>query len=172
MRADAILALAGRNGAKYQQLFQNAMNDSSYQVTAAAILAYAGTGASDTKEKLARFDKEENEDIVLSLATYYAVQGGPEKFDWFMKNIKSANGGELYYMLQSFGAYLASNSTTNTPEVINMLGDMAKNHRLYYVRAAAYQALMVMSEKEEVQALLEQIRASEKDERLLEMYGQ
>ncbi len=171
VRAEAILALAGWGGDKYKSLFSQAMNDSSYQVSAAAVLAYAGTGASDAKQRLAQFEQEDNEEIVLALATFYAVQAGPEKYDWFMQKIKSANSGELYYLLQSFGAYLASNSQTNTPEVIAMLGDIARNHRLYYVRAAAYQTLMVMSEKPEVEELMQQIKANEKDERLLQMYG-
>ncbi|AKD03135.1 M1 family aminopeptidase [Pontibacter korlensis] len=171
VRADAILALAGWGGSKYQSLFDQAMNDSSYQASAAAVLAYAGTGAPDAKQKLTQFEKESNEEIVLALATIYAVQAGPEKYDWFMKKVKSANGSELYYLLQSLGAYLASNSQTNTPEAIAMLADIAQNHRLYYVRASAYQALMVMSERPEVQQILQQIREKEKDERLLEMYG-
>ncbi|MDX5435960.1 MAG: M1 family metallopeptidase, partial [Pontibacter sp.] len=171
VRADALLALAGWNGNKYRSLFEQAMQDSSYQTAAAGILAYAGTGAADTKQKLAQFDEEQNEEIVLALATYYALQGGPEKYGWFMDKLKKASGGELYYLLQSFGAFLASNSSTNTAEAINMLAALAQKNRLYYVRAAAYQALMVMSEKPEVQQLLEQIRRNEKDERLLEMYG-
>ncbi|MCX2738479.1 M1 family aminopeptidase [Pontibacter anaerobius] len=170
VRAEAILALAGWGGEKYQAVFNRAMQDSSYQVAAAGILAYAGTGAQDVKQKLAQFDKEENEEIVLALATYYAVQAGPEKYDWFMTKMKKAGGSELYYLLQSFGAYLAGNSQTNTPEAIAMLADLAQNHSLYYVRGSAYQALMVMSEKPEVQQLMQQIKANEKDERLLEMY--
>ncbi len=154
VRADAILALAGWNGNKYKPVFEKAMRDSSYQASAAAILAYAGTGAADAPKKLARFEGETNEEIVLALATLYAVEAGPEKYGWFMKQMKAASGGELYYLLQSFGAYLAGNSETNTPEVISLLADLAQHHRLYYVRAAAYQALMVMSEKPEVQALL------------------
>ncbi|WP_347157154.1 M1 family aminopeptidase [Pontibacter chitinilyticus] len=170
VRSDAILALAGWGGEKYRPLFEQAMNDSSYQAAAAGILAYAGTGAPDTKAKLARFEQEKNEEIVLALASYYAVQGGPEKFDWFLKQVKQAKGGTLYYVLQSFGAYLAANSQANTPEVIALLGDLAQNNNLYYVRGAAYQALMVMSERPEVQALLQQLKQKETDKRLLDMY--
>lgn len=172
VRSDAILALAGWDGKKYQPLFAKAMQDSSYQAAAAAILAYSGTGATDTMERLAKYEQEKNGEIKLALATIYAVQSGPEKYDWFLKQLKTAKGGELYYLLQSYGAYLASNSQTNTPEAINLLAGLAMNHQLYYVRAAAYQALMVMSEKPEVQQLMEQIKQKEKDERLLEMYGQ
>ncbi|WP_161889977.1 M1 family aminopeptidase [Pontibacter russatus] len=171
VRADAILALANWGGEKYRPLFEQAMRDSSYQTAAAGILAYAGTGAADTKQKLAQFEKETNEEVVLALATYYAVQGGPEKYDWFMRQIEEASGGQLYYLLQSFGAYLASNSQTNTPEAIALLGDLARNNSQYYIRAAAYQALMVMSEKPEVKTLLQEIRQNEKDERLLQLYG-
>ncbi|WP_266203991.1 M1 family aminopeptidase [Pontibacter kalidii] len=171
VRAEAILALAGWGGSRHQDLFRQALSDSSYQVAAAAILAYASTGAADAKQRMAQFEDESNEEVVLALATIYAVQAGPEKYDWFMQKLKSASGGELYYLLQSFGAYLASNSQTNTPEVIAMLGEIAQEHRLYYVRAAAYQALMVMSEKPEVERLMQEIKAQEKDERLLQMYG-
>ncbi|MFD3001215.1 M1 family aminopeptidase [Pontibacter toksunensis] len=171
VRSEAVLALAGWNGEKYKPVFEQAMKDSSYLAAAAGILAYAGTGAADTKQRLAAFEKEKNEDIVLALASYYALQGGPEKYNWFINHIKGASGSELYYLLQSFGAYLASNSQTNTPEAIALLGDFAKNNSAYYVRAAAYQALMVMSDKAEVQQLLEEIRQKEKDERLLQLYG-
>ncbi|PRY16181.1 aminopeptidase N [Pontibacter ummariensis] len=172
VRADAVLALAGWGGEKYKAVFEQAMQDSSYQAAAAGIMAYAGTGAADIRERLRQFEEEKNEEIVLALATNYAVQAGPEKYDWFVRQINQAKGGGLYYLLQSFGAFLAGNSETNTPEAINLLAGIAQNHRMYYVRASAYQALMVMSERPEVQALLNEIRQNETDKRLLEMYGQ
>jgi len=172
VRADAILALAGWEAGKYQPLFAKALQDSSYQAAAAALLAYAATGAADVKERLAAFDKETNEEVVLALATYYAVQGGPEKYDWFMRQLKQARGSSLYYLLQSFAAYLAGNSQANSPEAIALLSDLAQSHNLYYVRIGAYQALMVMSERPEVQVLLQEIRDNEKDARVLEAYGQ
>jgi len=171
VRADAILTLAGWGGEKYKSIYEQALKDSSYQAAAAGILAYAGTGAPDIKAKLAQFEQEKNEEIVLALATYYAVQGGPGKYDWFMKQVKQGKGGTLYYLLQSFGAYLAGNSQSNTPEAIALLADLAQNNNLYYVRGSAYQALMVMSERPEVQQVLQEIKQKEKDERLLEMYN-
>ncbi|SFG91763.1 M1 family metallopeptidase [Pontibacter chinhatensis] len=171
VRAEALLALAGWGGPRYQSLYNQAMNDSSYQVAAAALLAYAGTGAGDASQKMTQFEKEDSEEVALALATVYAVQAGPEKYDWFMEKLHKASNNQLYYLLQSFGAYLASNPETNTPEVITFLGELAKSHRLYYVRAAAYQTLMVMSDKPEVETLMQQIKANEKDERLLQMYG-
>ncbi|MDX5481734.1 MAG: M1 family peptidase [Hymenobacteraceae bacterium] len=172
VRADALLTLAGWGGDKYKPIYEQALQDSSYQATAAAILAYAATGAPDVRAKLAQFDQETNEEVVLALATYYAVQGGQEKYDWFMRQIREARGGALYYLLQSYGAYLAGNSPTNTPEAIALLADLAQNHNLYYVRISAYQALMVMSERPEVQELLQEIKENERDERVLEAMGQ
>ena len=171
VRADAILTLANWGGEKYKQLYLDAMQDSSYTVAAAGILGYAGTGAPDTMQKLARFDNEKGEDVVLALSSYYAVQGGPGKYDWFVRQIKQGKGGTLYYLLQSFGAFLASNPQTNTPEAIALLSDLAENHSIYYVRGSAYQALMVMSDKPEVQQILTQIKDNETDKRLLEMYN-
>ncbi|WP_242923672.1 M1 family aminopeptidase [Pontibacter liquoris] len=170
VRADAILALAGWGGAKYKNLYEQALKDSSYQVAASAILAYAGTGAPDAKARLAQFDQEKSDDIILSLAAYYAVQGGPEKYDWFMKQLRQTKSGTLYFVLQSFGAYLAGNNNANRPEAIALLADIAQNNNIYQVRGSAYQALMVLSEQPQIQELLKKIRENEKDERLLEMY--
>ena len=171
VRAEAIMTLAGWGGEKYKTLFEQAMQDSSYKAAAAGIMAYAGTGAPDVKARMAKFEQENNEEIVLALATFYAVQSGPEKSQWFLNKVKQSKGGSLYYLLQSYAAYLAGNSSTNTPEVIALLADLAQNHNLYYVRLSAYQALMVMSEKPEVKTLLEEIKQNEKDKRLLELYN-
>ncbi|MFD2512871.1 M1 family metallopeptidase [Pontibacter locisalis] len=171
VRADAVLALANWGGSKYKSLYEQAMQDSSYMVAAAGLLGYAGTGASDTMAKLEMFDKEKSEDVVLALSTYYALQGGPAKYDWFMKKIGEVRGGTLYYVLQSFGAYLASNPEKNTPEAIALLADIAQNSPVYYVRGSAYQALMVMSDRPEVQQILQEVKENERDKRLLEMYN-
>src|SRR5690606_39372405 len=102
---------------------------------------------------------------------YYALQAGPEKYDWFVKRINESNGGKKYYLLQSFSAFLATNRSTNTPETINMLADIARDNSLYFVRMAAFQALMGMSDKTEVKELLKEIRSQEKDKRLIDMYN-
>ncbi len=172
VRAGALMLLANWGGEAYTDLYLQAMRDSSYQVNAAGILAYAGTGAPDAKARLVPFEKEKNDEIVLALSSFYAVQGGPEKYDWFMQKLDQAKGSGLYYLLQSFSAFLAGNEGTNTPEAITKLGDLAKNHNLYYVRMAAFQSLMVMSEKPEVQQLLQEVKATEKDKRLTDMYNQ
>ncbi|MEJ8757951.1 M1 family aminopeptidase [Pontibacter sp. H259] len=172
VRADAIMLLADWNNEKYKSIFVSALNDSSYQVAAAGIIAYAGTTSDDAKQKLAKFEKEENEDITIALSSYYAMQGGPEKYNWFIDKIKHSKSGGKYYVLQSFAAYLASNAGSVTPETIDLLADIAENNSLYYVRMAAFQTLMVLSDKPEVKEKLEKIKAQEKDKRLIEMYNQ
>ncbi|WP_114778230.1 M1 family aminopeptidase [Botryobacter ruber] len=172
VRSDALLTLAAWGGEQYKALFEQAMRDSSYVVNAAGILAYAGTGAADAKTRLETFEKEKNEDITLALANYYAVRGGAGKQDWFMQKLKQAKGGNLYYLLQSYGAFLASHPEANTPAAVDMLRDLAKSHKAYYVRMAAYQALLVMADKPEVKKTLEEIKQNEKDERLLRLYNQ
>ncbi|QCR23477.1 M1 family aminopeptidase [Pontibacter sp. SGAir0037] len=172
VRAGALLLMANWGGDAYTDMYMKALRDSSYQVAAAGILAYAGTGAPDVNARLAPFEKENNEEIVIALSSFYAVNGGPEKYDWFMQKLKNAKGSGLYYLLQGFAAYLASNSQTNTPDAIAALADLAKNHNLYYVRMSAFQALTVMSEKPEVQELLKEIKENEKDKRLINMYNQ
>ncbi|WP_299705094.1 M1 family aminopeptidase [uncultured Pontibacter sp.] len=172
VRAGAILLLSEWGDDEYSALYQQAMKDKSYKVAAAGILSYAMTDAQDVAKRLAAFEKETNEEVVLALASYYAVKGGPTKYDWFMKQAQSAKGTGLYYLLQSFGAFMAVNDEAYTPEAVAMLAEMAQEHRLYYVRMAAFQALMVLSERPEIVELLKEIRTNEQDKRLLELYNQ
>ncbi|MBX0333543.1 M1 family peptidase [Pontibacter sp. HSC-14F20] len=172
VRAGAIMLLSEWGDDEYSALYKTAMQDKSYKVAAAGILGYAMTEAPDINQRLAAFEKETNEEIVLALASYYAVKGGAGKIDWFMKQMKSAKGGGLYYLLQSYGAFMAVNPEAYTPEAISMLADLAQEHQLYYVRMAAFQTLMVNSERPEIVELLKEIRANEQDKRLLELYNQ
>jgi aminopeptidase N len=172
VRAGAIIVLSEWAGDEQLELYEKAMQDPSYKVAAAGILAYAGTGAKDVNQRLAAFEKETNEEIVLALASYYAIKGGPAKYDWFMQQTKNAKGTGLYYLLQSMGAFMAVNSEAYTPEAVNLLAGLAQDHSQYYVRMAAFQALMVLSERPEIVELLKEIRQNEKDERLLGLYNQ
>ncbi|PKV66757.1 M1 family metallopeptidase [Pontibacter ramchanderi] len=172
VRAGAILLLSEWGDDAYTALYKTAMQDSSYKVAAAGILSYAMTGAPDINQRLATFEKESNEEIVLALASYYAVKGGPGKYDWFMKQMKNAKGTGLYYLLQSYGAFMAVNPEAYKPEAIAMLSELAQHHQIYYVRMAAFQTLMVHSERPEIIELLKEIRANEQDKRLLELYNQ
>ncbi|SIT91061.1 M1 family aminopeptidase [Pontibacter indicus] len=172
VRAGAIMLLSEWGEDEYVDLYRTAMRDSSYKVAAAGILSYAMTEEADVNKRLAAFEKETNEEIVLALASYYAVKGGPEKYEWFMKQMKNAKGSGLYYLLQSYGAFMAVNPETYKPEAIAMLSGMAQNHPLYFVRMAAFQTLMVHSERPEIVELLKEIRANEQDKRLVELYNQ
>ena len=172
VRADAILALAEWDSQKYKSIFDAALKDSSYVVASAAIDAYSKTGAPDVDQKLALFEKEQNEDVVLALSAYYSMSAGPEKNDWFVKRIQQGKGSNLYFLLQNFAAYLAKNSSTNTTENITLLANMARNDSQYFIRLAAMQALLSMSDKPEVQTLIKEIKENEKDKRLIEMYKQ
>ncbi|MBF8964788.1 M1 family metallopeptidase [Pontibacter sp. FD36] len=172
VRAGAIMLLSEWGDDEYSELYKKSMEDDSYKVAAAGILGYAMTEAPDINQRLSSFEKETNEEIVLALASYYAVKGGAGKYDWFMKQMKNAKGVGLYYLLQSYGAFMAVNPEAYTPEAIGMLAELAQEHRLYYVRMAAFQTLMVHSERPEIVELLKEIRANEQDKRLLELYNQ
>ena len=172
VRADAILLLSGWGGDKYKDIYQTALKDSSYITTSAAIIAYAETGSPDVDTKLAAFEKEKNEDIVLALSSYYATKGLPQKNAWFVNKIKQGKGSGLYFLLQNFASYLAHSNTNHSQENIALVADLAKNDPQYYIRLGAMQVLLIMSEKPEVLALIKEIKENEKDKRLIEMYKQ
>src|SRR5690606_35270599 len=69
VRAGAIMLLSEWGDDEYSALYKTAMQDKSYKVAAAGILGYAMTEAPDINQRLAAFEKETNEEIVLALAS-------------------------------------------------------------------------------------------------------
>ena len=172
VRADAILAMKGFQNTQNDKLFRNALNDSSYTVQAAAIEALLVSKPSDAIDLVLKFDTSTNPNIFAAVANYFADEASPLRFDWFQNHLKEMKGNDLYQVLGIFGTYLVK----STPEVqiksLPLLSQIAKNDSQWYVRFAGIQTLSLINDNKEVKAIMKEIIAEEKDERLKKIYKQ
>ncbi|MFN3490107.1 MAG: M1 family aminopeptidase [Emticicia sp.] len=172
VRADAILAMKGFQNSQNDKLFREALADSSYTVQAAAIEALLASKPSDAVELVLKFDTSTNPSIFAAVANYFAEEASPLRFEWFENHLKQMKGNELYQVLGIFGTYLVK----STPEVqvksLPLLSQIAKNDTQWYVRFAGMQTLSLINDNKEVKALMKEIIAVEKDERLQKIYKQ
>ncbi len=171
VRADAINALATVNAERYQDLFQQALQDSSYAVVGTAIAGYAKTTATDKASRFAPYHKFTNFNTVMALADYFVSEGVADQYQWFEEKATKISDETLYYFLNYLAQYLvATNDEPSTQQGIQLLADQARNHPQYYIRLTAYRGLLFFSEQPEVSLMLQSIRDNEKDERLKALY--
>lgn len=78
----------------------------------------------------------------------------------------------LYFLLQVYSEKLVNASEVRRKEAVVLYSDIARNHPTYFTRLAAYQGLVLMSDLDGVNDLLDEIKAGEKDERLQAYYEQ
>jgi aminopeptidase N len=171
VRADALHALYSLFGSAYNETYQKALQDSSYLVAGTAIYVYSSTAPDKMASIAGQFEKYDNVNIVIPLASYYIDQGGYQKYDWFVSKINKARSETLWYLLQYFGEYIM-----NAPELMQrrgvaLLEKYARGHSKNYVRLSAYQSLGLLADLSGVPEIRQDIREHEEDDYLRQLYG-
>jgi aminopeptidase N len=171
VRADALNTLYSMFGEKYSELYRNALYDSSYLVAGTAIYIYSATSPQEMSKVASQFDRYDNINIVIPLASFYIDQGGHQKYDWFADKIKTAKSETLWYLLQYFGEYIMDAPELVQRRGIALLELYARSHTKNYVRLSAYQSLGLLTDLSGVPELREDIRKKEEDKYLQQLYG-
>ncbi|MFW5760280.1 MAG: M1 family aminopeptidase [Cyclobacteriaceae bacterium] len=169
VRADALNLLSLYDFEKHEEVFKEALNDSSYSVLGVALYNIAESQMPEREKIMERFEHENNINIIFPIANYYS-QSQLDKYDWFAGKLKQMSGTDLWYMLQFFGEYLMNSSLEVQQKGASLLENQARNSSNYYVRLAAYQALGLLDKIENVENIREDIRAKETDSRLNQIY--
>ncbi|WP_158267509.1 M1 family metallopeptidase [Adhaeribacter arboris] len=172
VRADAVTAIATFPNFNANPILEQALTDSSYAVVAAGIEGFITTKNGQVGPLLKQFDNTTNNEVLKALSGYYARFGGPVYFDWFIRNIETVKGENLYFFTQNFGGYLMNFSAqVDIKQGLAKLEDIARHHETYFVRLAAFQALSIATDTEAQRALLTDIKAKEKDPKLIRIYN-
>ncbi|GAB3166459.1 M1 family aminopeptidase [Telluribacter humicola] len=172
VRAEAILTLASFGDNANDPIFREALNDTSYLVVSVALDAYLIGKPGDAEEIAARFANSPNDAIVTAVANYYASLTKPEQFDWFLEKMKDMKPADKYNFLQVFGKYLIKSAPEIQRRSIPILESLARNNPAYFVRFGAYQVLGLLTDIQGVASIRKDIRSSERDAKLKEMYAQ
>ena len=171
VRSDAIATLASYRSGKYNDIFVKAIQDSSYVVAAAGVDALVGMeNVSEYLPKIQALKSTENENVISALGTFYARHGSGSEYAWFEKQIEDLSDASLNSFLQTFAGYLYKAQPSDRAKGIQLLNKIARTHQTYYVRMGAMQGLSILGDEPGVKDYITEIKAQEKDERLLEIY--
>lgn len=171
VRSDAIATLASYRTGNYAQVFAKALQDSSYVVAAAGVDALVGLEqVSGYLPQLEKMRASNNANLVSALATFYARHGNGSEYAWFEKQIGRLPQSELNTFLQTFAGFLYKASPADRAKGIALLNNLARTHKMYYVRLGALQGLAILGDEPNVSTYISEIKAQEKDARLQEIY--
>jgi aminopeptidase N len=170
VRSQALAVLNSISSDRYWQTMESALYDSSYGVAGEALYGYLQSSAPEKEEVIRHFLSESNFNIMATLADYFVQQQDYDRADWFFQKLDSSTGTDLWFMTRLLGLYLLEAPEPLARRGIQALAELAEHQTQYINRLAAYQSLELMADHSGVNDLLKKIKASEKDERLLEYY--
>ena len=172
VRAQALITLASFPNENYAATYQTALRDSSYLVEGAAIDALAKMPATNARAQVAALENTPNSGLVVSIANYYALRGGMEQYNWFLRRLPDLTDADLYTYLQAFGNFMVQMPTIEREKGIHTLEAMARTHPQYIVRLGAYRGLMALvPSQSDLKSVLLDIKTKETDERLKAYYN-
>ncbi|HEV7350247.1 M1 family metallopeptidase [Telluribacter sp.] len=172
VRTEAILTLASFGDNANDPLFREALNDTSYLVVSVALDAYLIGRPGDADDITARFENSPNDAIVTAIGNYFAGLAKPDRFEWFLEKMKDMKPSDKYNFLQVFGKYLIKSPSDVQRRSVPILESLARNSPAYFVRFGAYQVLGLLTDIQGVASIRKDIRTSERDAKLKEMYTQ
>jgi len=168
VRAEAI-SFVSKESDPNLDIIQKALNDSSYVVQAAGLKAYLASSESDSLKrlKIKDFENSESINILSAVAEFYSTKKIAGKNAWFARNVARLNGEDLFSMLDKWGAYLPNSSDEEKKQSISILGKIAKEHPVDWIRYAGFKALSKLPETKELRT---EIAKNETSERLKVAY--
>lgn len=171
VKATILEKLADTKSKKFAPMFTFAMRDSSYQVAAAALLAYMKVLPDSATETIKIFENENNMEITLALATYYAKQSDTTYLEWFKQKIKIANGESMYALMQEFADYGMQVTPSCRNKIAEIIAFQAQNARSPWTRYGAMQGLIKLEIKDKsYKSIIEKIKKAETNKRLIQLY--
>ena len=132
VRSAAIDALAKLpEASKYAAVFETAVGDSSYEVSAAALKALEDADSKRAMEIAKQFENEKNANLVGAVADVYAKEGDAHYQDYFEKKLRTSTGFAKYTLFFYYANFLIRMDKAialNGIETIEKLGMNDENH--------------------------------------------
>lgn len=128
VRAAAVKRLAKLSaGNKYEALFEEAIGDSSYNVSAEALKALAGVNATKALKTANALESEKNQDVAAAVAEVYANEGDAGYQEFFRKKLQTSTGITKYYLFYYYANFL---TRMEKPVVLSGINDLSAEAQL------------------------------------------
>jgi hypothetical protein len=134
-------------------VFQQAAEDSSYDVMSEAFVALAKTDAKTGLELARKHETEKSGAVREAIAQIYAESGNSDDHKFFIKAIEAGSGLEKYSLMIHYGTYLKRMGYDETEKGLSVIKSVATGEGGWFVRLSAYQAFSMLQTHYEKKAL-------------------
>ncbi len=114
VRKAAVIKYSAQKNREFIPLFEKAIGDSSYEVSAAALIALSELDTASALVKAKLFENEKNVHLRNAVADIYAKLGDSVFYNYFEKRIREVNGFGKYSLLYYYANFL----TRMSPELV------------------------------------------------------
>ncbi|MGV3540956.1 MAG: M1 family metallopeptidase [Rufibacter sp.] len=166
VRATAMYVMSTLTGLP-KEIVEVGLKDSSYLVVAASIFAW-NRGKNDLT-RLQPFFTYKNPDVVNAMAAAFTESKENAVYDWYLSNAKRLRGGDLYYFIQSYGAFLMKKNIDDQERGWQQLVAIVESENMQEVKQAAFQMLMFMADTEDRKATIAKLQ--QQNDQLKEVQG-
>ncbi len=172
VRAQALGTLASFPNGSYGPIYGAAVVDSSALVAAAAVDILAKKPEANSRQQVAALDNTTSSPLIVAVADFYALNGGLDQYQWFLRRLPDVAEADLYAYFQSFGTLMTHIPPVERDKGLKILEEYARTAPRYEVRLGAYRGLaMLMPTTPALKAVLQNIREKETDDRLKAFYN-
>lgn len=151
VRAAAIKALA-----KYfpynddiGDVFNAALNDSSFKVISEVLKAVVAKNPERGLDLAKKFEKSENATINQTVAAVYADYGDEKQHQFFLNTVNELTGFNKYGFLQHYLSYVIRQNNKIIDESLVVFEQVARNGNPWYLKLSGYQILSAIQTKHE-----------------------
>jgi aminopeptidase N len=170
VKAEVLSILTEFNFKKYAEQLQLALSDSSYYVIGAVIQMLSESKETLNSQFIETFKKDNNIHVTIALAAYFSAKKQFPEYDWYIDKMTKNSGSELFYFIQYFSEKLLESPQQERESAVEVFSKLAAGHQNYIVRLSSYQGLMLLGDLDGVDKKLSDIKNSEKDKRLIDIY--
>jgi aminopeptidase N len=153
-------------------LYEGALSDSSYEVMSAALMALVAKDESKGMEVVKKLEGETNSNVITGIVNLYAKKGGAKENAYFVAVKPLLSSFERYTYLNAYHDYLKRQNDSICTLGIAILGEIAEEDQMWWVRLTAVGALKDLEEKYEQreEAATKKIEAMKEEDAEYETY--
>src|SRR6185437_7104961 len=131
-------------------LYLAALDDSSYQVRAAALNALAGISGAEAFREARRFERDNQGDLTIAMAYLYGAQGSDEQAPFVLAALEHSDLDSKFEIAKAYTQLLSRINTTNTVEAgIERIRNLAIHYNFFGVGKYAVKWLRAVIAKKQ-----------------------
>ena len=171
VRAQALYVLSKNTPSEFKKIFENNLGHKSYTVSAEALNGYLKAKEAIDETLITEFINSDNEAYIAVIAEYYSEDYLKDHKEWYLSKINKSEEA-TYELIIFYAEYLDKRGKEKEVESgIEVLKQIALNNSYsFWQKISAFQGILIFEGNDLANNAIDEIKQTEKDEKLLQYY--